>query len=119
MERISDEIKAQKWLESLDWDNIPDADDNLATICEALQYTEKYRDLEEKGLLVKLPCAVVDNVYKIVKIPDYGEFGDKAEFIYRIDEVKFDYEMIPLFGKSVFLAKEQAEQVLRVSKANN
>lgn len=57
MERLSDYQKAQKWLEGYDWDNDPTADDNLATICEALQEMEMYKDLEEQGRLLKLPCA--------------------------------------------------------------
>lgn len=35
--------KAQKWLESYDWDNDQEANDNLATICEALQEIQKYQ----------------------------------------------------------------------------
>lgn len=47
MDRLSDYQKAQKWLEGYDWDNDPTADDNLATICEALQEMERYEELEE------------------------------------------------------------------------
>ena len=48
MKELSDYQKAQKWMEGIDWDNYPAADDNLATICYALQEMEKYKDLEEQ-----------------------------------------------------------------------
>lgn len=76
----------------------------------------EYEDMEDQDRLVKLPCAVGDTVYKIVKIPDYGELGDRTEFIYRIDEAKFDYNAISLLEKSVFLTREQAEQALQAIK---
>lgn len=65
MERLNDYQKAQKWLETFDWDNCPNADDNLATICEALQDMAKYKALEEQGLLLKPPCSIGSDVYFI------------------------------------------------------
>lgn len=57
-ESLSEYQKAQKWLESYDWDDKPEADDNLTTICVALQEMEEYEELERQGRLLKLPCKV-------------------------------------------------------------
>lgn len=67
MEILSEYQKAQKFLEGFEWDDYPDADDHLATICEALQEIKEYKYLEEQGKLLKLPCAVED-AYDLNKV---------------------------------------------------
>lgn len=116
MERLSDYQKAQKWLEGYEWDNEPDADDNLATICEALQEIEKYKDLEEQGKLLKLPCTAGDTVYEV---SDVGVRKHKVICIY-LDEdnvPKLDLgwhcTILDNFGKTVFLTREEADAALK------
>lgn len=113
MERLSDYQKAQKWLEGYEWDNDRDADDNLATICEALQEIEKYKDLEGQGKLLKLPCTVGDTVYVIeVDEENFTHFYCPR----KISEYKFNLQMIDLlgmFGKCIFLTREEAEVALK------
>lgn len=45
--KSSDYIKAQKWLERYEWEHDPEADDNLATICQALQDADRLAEFEE------------------------------------------------------------------------
>lgn len=93
-------------------------------------------DLEDKienGTLIELPCKVGDIVYELEKdcsnCTCFKETGweydcwcdtDKVMFevdgdddcIYRIDEIEFEYNSIPKFGKSIFLTKAEAEAKL-------
>jgi hypothetical protein len=94
-----------------------------------------YEDLEEQGLLVKLPCKVGDDVY-IITAPfnitmDEDDFGKekevyKAKFVsytyYANKETQCRFEVdnkfigaylrIKDFGKTVFFTKSEAEQAL-------
>lgn len=109
MEELSDYQEAQKWLKGVNWDNYPAADDNLATICYALQETERYKDLEKQGKLLELPCAVGNTVYTLNTLQN----GKTV-----IGETTADAFMCALctmegrFGKTVFLTAEEAEAAL-------
>lgn len=89
---------------------------------KALKKLAEYEDLEEQGKLLKLPCAVGDTVY--VKM----QFGGcaKAEvrdftyfltcgFCIVVTSDKFGKQNIPFteFGKTVFFAREEAEEALK------
>lgn len=81
-----------------------------------------YEDLEEQGLLVRLPCKVGDTVY--VKLSAYcktkyaeAQVRDYTYFIscgfcVVVTSEKFDKQSIPFseFGKSIFLTREEAEK---------
>jgi len=68
-----------------------------------------YEDAEEQGLLLRLPCPIRSEVWKIVKQRD--NFSDEP---YRIATcVNFRLDMISEIGKTVFLTKEEAEQALK------
>lgn len=77
----------------------------------------EYEDLEEQGLLLKLPCKIGDKIYHIEDGYIY-EFNAKSidirkeneEYIFCIDYG--DYKLDD-FGKTVFLTKEEAEQELK------
>ena len=98
-------------------------------------------DKIENGTLVELPCKVGDTVYEICKDCsncshfketgweydcwcDFDDEEHKTMFevdgdndcIYRIDEIKFEYNSIAKFGKSVFLTKPEAEARLKELK---
>lgn len=76
----------------------------------------KYKDLEEQGLLLRVPCKVGDTVYVIV---------GKNISVQKIQRTTIDSEMkiefctkkrgFALFdiGKTVFLTKSEAEQKLK------
>ena len=77
------------------------------------QKLAEYEDLEEQGLLLRLPCKVGTKVYAINRIIDYGEVGDKATYSYSIIEREFQIYMMMDYGKLVFLTQAEAEQKLK------
>lgn len=64
----------------------------------------EYEDLEEQGLLVKLPCKVGDTIYYILGIPN------KTPCV--IESCEFELSDIEKIGKTLFLTKEEAEKAL-------
>ena len=78
----------------------------------------EYENLEEQGLLLRLPCKVGTEVYAINPIIDYGEVGDESIYYYSIIEREFQIYMMMdygklVFGRNVFLTKAEAEQKLK------
>lgn len=78
----------------------------------------EYENLEEQGLLLRLPCKVGTKVYAINPIIDYGKVGDEAIYYYSIIEREFQIYMMMdygklVFGRNVFLTKAEAEQKLK------
>ena len=75
---------------------------------EVINKLAEYEDLEEQGLLLRLPCKIGDIVYSVVK--------DGLQ----IFELKFTLDFYARrksdFGKTVFLTKEEAEQALAEMK---
>ena len=101
----------------------------MADLREKLKYFE---DLEEQGLLLKLPCKVGNTVYAIdtiyeckhdyldcpMEFPDVYqcERGFKCEYEHEklvVRPKSFDFKMLDNFNKTVFLTKEEAEQELK------
>ena len=78
---------------------------------------KQYRDLEEQGLLLRLPCKVGDKVY----LNNYGVVvGDTLEAI-ETNEKGFllwgrESLLLGYFGETVFLTKEEAEAALAKMK---
>ena len=85
----------------------------------------EYEDLEERGLLLRLPCKVGDTVYAI-------GFNNNKPIIYesvvlnilitekeivfnvKVDEFKINSQLKQsMFGKTVFLTQAEAEQKLK------
>lgn len=131
MDRLNEYVEAQKFLETLDWDGIPNSDEPLATICDALQEIQKYKYLEEQGLLLRKPCKVGDTIYvngvlgvgeaeeyKVIRV-DYhsNPSTGKSEFYIEALLVSNPRSFIGFFdkefGKTVFLTKAEAEQRLK------
>ena len=96
------------------------------------QELKEYRDLEEQGLLLKLPCKVgttvyvIDTIYEcdndymdcIMEFPDryQCERGFKCEYEHEklvVRPESFDFKMLDNFNKTVFLTKEEAEEKLK------
>lgn len=91
----------------------------------------EYEDLEEQGLLLKLPCKIGNTVYVIDTIYEckydyldcpnnygcevYKELSgceyEYEKLVVRPKSLKF--EMLKDFNKTVFLTKEEAEQELK------
>lgn len=116
--------EAQQWLESLNWDDIPGADEQLAVICEALQ--ECSQTLPKKRTQVDLHCCPGDIVYviwnrKVIQCRVYGIDIDYKSawytFLYNgelLQSKKLYY--LDDFGKTVFLDETEAYQALEEIK---
>lgn len=99
--------------------------DDVGLTTHILQELKEYRDLEEQGLLLKLPCKIGTN--KLYYIDDDKEIyrinGDEVsikrfpngQIIYDYDCCEFSYDD---FGKTVFLTKEEAEEKLKELNIN-
>ena len=76
----------------------------------------EYEDLEEQGLLLRLPCPIGTTVYFVEKRCNadsaacYGGCEKCAD--YSISSTIFDFDMISHVGNFYFLTKEEAEQAL-------
>lgn len=95
-------------------------EDNCPCLQEILNKLAEYQDLEEKGKLMKLPCAVGDKIYIIYSGKNSFSIEEAAveevstQRIW-IDSNYFDYDD---FGKTIFLTKSAAEHALKEVKGN-
>ena len=69
---------------------------------------QEYKNLEEQGLLVRLPCKVGAEVYYILGIPNKTPCT--------IDKCVFELSDIDKIGESLFLTREEAEKKLEEMK---
>ena len=92
---------------------------------KAVQKLAEYENLEEQGLLLKLPCKVGSIVYEINKdlnsmkretIEHNGHYYHRNINVYFITQVTFEIEDINSLGKTVFLTKAEAEKALEEMK---
>lgn len=95
-----------------------------------------YEDLEEQGLLVRLPVAIGAKVYIISPFFDciYNYDNCKAtqkmkcvedipceyeKRLYHVEEIEFYPTLKDAIGKTVFLTREEAEKKLEEMKKND
>ena len=87
----------------------------------------EYEDAEEQGMLLRLPCKVGDVVYTVSSYMECcreeckwveEECDECCDYqrVYFVKETKFQIQQIAVFGKTVFLTKEEAEQALAKMK---
>lgn len=105
-------------------------EDGIYLLEDALNKLAEYEDLEEQGLLLRLPCKVGDTLYHILTCTTAENFGEKYIdwFIVTHLTVNTTKEMIIMgrdvsnrewgtnsrgIGKTVFLTSEEAEQKLK------
>lgn len=81
---------------------------------------KEYEELEEKGLLLKLPCKIGDKVYRFcgAKGSKYVDWRTVSSMTYRLDYKRdIVWEIFTtttdVLGKTVFITKEEAEEKLR------
>lgn len=112
-------------------DGIKYLPNNQEMVFETLNKLGELEDLEEQGLLLRLPCKIGETVYQIM----VAGINESKKIIYRVyeakvfkysldsitlcfwtetkDKFKYKYEIaISEFGKTVFLTKEEAEKAL-------
>ena len=82
----------------------------------------EYEDLEEQGLLLRLPCKIEDPVWRIIISDNYIMPCNVEEFVYSnslyiiVREELFNTRRglnINEIGKTVFLTQAEAEQKLK------
>lgn len=98
----------QMWL-------LEETGDNSDVLGDAIDKLADYENAEEQGLLLRLPCPIGNTVYALTPFCEICERDYPCDFCTKssfASETKFDYEMIPLVGKCVFLTKEEAEKAL-------
>ena len=102
---------------------------NGCIVPKLYKHLAEYEDLEEQGLLLKLPCKIGDIIYEVdeaILLDDVIEpIKCKVTYILLKTEIHIDVEVIEGhgigstytfkvedFGKTVFLTKEEAEKAL-------
>ena len=139
---------AEKNYRGADFESLDSIDDDIKDNCikcaeeheqlaEWLEELKSYKEAEEQGLLVKLPCKVGDIVWDNdfgypesyeIKAFSYGYCDSYVEPDIE-DEIIFYYENYPgsitgafpmsEIGKTVFLTREEAEKKLKEIKKND
>lgn len=141
---------AEKNYRGVEFESIDSIDDDIKANCikcaeeheqlaEWLEELKSYKDLEEQGLLVRLPCKLKNKLYHFYGIDLEDNFADATsdeiimevvvtEFIIDSYEITIKcitdwnslYEYLPVaeFGKTVFLTREEAEKKLEEMKKN-
>ena len=79
---------------------------------EWLKELQHYKDLEEQGRLICLPCKVGDTVWRIAT--QHNNYDDSPYKIVMQSSFRLDY--LNEMGKTVFLAKKEAEAKLKELK---
>nr|DAL60386.1 MAG TPA_asm: hypothetical protein [Caudoviricetes sp.] len=101
----------------------------LAKLAIMQEELKKYKDLEEQGLLVRLPCKVGDTVY----VPTRNFISELRIIMISVDMhgIYFGWKLnsgiypnldgfsINKLGKTVFLTREEAEKKLEEMKKND
>ena len=122
MERLTNRI--EKYIEAY---QLPpfgrEVNGTVELLQEVLKKLAEYEDLEEQGLLLRLPLKIGDTVYSVTRdfiseyticsIEKYNEgliFNWRCEKDIYINSIGFYDKEI---GKTVFLTKEEAEQKLK------
>ena len=96
-------------------------------LAEWLEELKEYKKLEEKGLLLKLPCKIGSTIYQLINshIYEYKVIGICFDILHNKWMYEVAYEIglewfktmcdFDVFGKSktVFLTKEEAEKALK------
>nr|DAL59555.1 MAG TPA_asm: hypothetical protein [Caudoviricetes sp.] len=101
-----------------------DCADKYGQVAKWLEELKSYKELEEQGLLVRLPCKVGDDLYCIVNgevkklkvhsfgVPDFEIIDIEFKYVDGFKIVRFVGEV----GKTVFLTREEAEKKLKELK---
>lgn len=113
-------------------DNVPDGESGVWVknhdYVSAAEKLAEYEDLEEQGLLLRLPYPLgTEYIYFV---------DEKDMYVYKLDAEKIEVSMMPIskkvlytvdcfeilfedFGKIVFLTRKEAEAKLKELRGNN
>ena len=133
-------IRADNYIHIVESEDPPYDRQHHYLVGEAVDKLAHYEDLEEQGLLLKLPCKVGDMVYvfepchcynnykddqnchhaktkaskyiEVVRVPKKYNSRSNTNCV-KLYERPFKMDYLTKIGKSVFLTKEEAEEALR------
>ena len=94
-------------------------------ISQAINRLAEYEDLEEQGLLIRLPCKVGSKIYEVFSYPEYHIEETVVEKIIltgkgmklKLARNSFYETTISSLGKSIFFTREEAEKRVKELKA--
>ena len=94
-----------------------------ANIICFLEQLKTYKNLEEQGRLLILPCVIGTTVYNTKwwddieeKVKVNGKTFYRTTHKHKVSKSKFSFSDIDDFGKTVFLTREEAEAALEKMK---
>ena len=94
--------------------------ENCKTTDDVIDKLAQYEELEEQGLLLRLPCKIGTKVYNITwwddvqkKVVVKGKTYYRTIHKHKVSKSTFGYTDIEEIGKTVFLTKSEAEQKLK------
>lgn len=117
---ISEKSDTFDWLNMISRQPACDVDKIVEKLANCEQRLKHYEDLEEQGLLLKLPCKVGDTVYSLDRF--CGGYSSDCpsrpceqcpDYQLEIYEGKFQLNDISDFGKTVFITRAEAEETLK------
>lgn len=98
----------------------PYLDEACTTIYEAIKDLEKLKELQQKGLLIELPCAIGDTVWDIKWWGYYdesvvvdGKTYHRQVCKYKVTKSRFSLMDYNRIGEDVFLTKKEAEEACK------
>ena len=118
-QRVIEALKTKKLMES---NQNSDFCKYIDITIKSIEKLAEYEDLEEQGLLIKLPCKVGDTIYRPVPklyktytksvVKEINISGNGIS--YNTDK-GMDWR-IDTIGRTAFLTQEEAEQVLKLKR---
>lgn len=87
-----------------------------------LEELKRYRDLEEQGRLLVLPCKVGDTMYEILEetVPNhYFYISEHKVQDVSVKAVKYAYEWEPYGYENLYFTREEAEAALEKRRKDN
>lgn len=87
-----------------------------------LEELKRYRDLEEQGRLLVLPCRVGDTVYEILEetVPNhYFYISEHKVQDVSVKAVKYADEWEPYDYENLYFAREKAEAAMKKRRKDN
>ena len=116
MERLTE--RDPSWIDDELWESACEPD--CEEIDAVYRKLKEYEDLEEQGLLLRLPCKIGTKVYNITwwddvqkKVVVKGKTYYRTIHKHKVSKSTFGYTDIEEIGKTVFLTKSEAEQKLK------
>ena len=116
MERLTESNPS--WIDDELWERACEPD--CEEIDAVYRKLKEYEDLEEQGLLLRLPCKIGTKVYNITwwddvqeKVVVKGKTYYRTIHKHKVSKSTFGYTDIEEIGKTVFLTKSEAEAKLK------